>query len=307
MLEGTVSQSSHGSINTDHFISTRYLDENFYRGLRNTLGTEKLLKLAQLAEEIPIPFRFGQYESEEAYTLTLKLMLNSTAETRRRGWFFKRRVLPYLNHKDYLLDIGPGDGQLTCWVGNYFKSITAIDNNSKVIEDLNIKRKILRSKIKLHKICNSILDVDLNSKHYDLALLSHILYYIEPSQWLSVVSKVYETIKKEGILAIVLSGDNFGKNHLIKHFDGYEINIDSLVQQCANHFGGKNIEVFCSREVVITSGLNAMLHIAGFFLYDGFTTAHKGDLKAYLKRHCDSHNNLYKMTTQQKFILIRKT
>jgi hypothetical protein len=287
-------------------ISSIKLDSDFYKGTRNTLTPENLQKLADFASTIPEPELFGTFKDEMHYKMTLQLMLGSTLETRHRGIFFRRIVLPALPQKNNLLDIGPGDGKLTSWIGNNFKTVTLLDPNKEIIDSLNMKSRLLKKYISIKKIERSILEAAIPDNHYNLILLSHILYYIPRSQWQATINKAYQATKIRGLTAIVLSGDHFGKDKLIRHFGGNSIDIDSLFKECSSLYGANNVKIFASKEVIITASFLAMLHIAGFFLNDAKVSTTKESLITYLRDNCQKNNGYYMMSTQQKFILIYK-
>ena len=93
---------------------------------------------------------------------------------------------------------------------------------------------------------------------------------------------------------------------MIRHYGGKPIDIDSLAVQCCYKYGSENVQVIASKETILTSDINAMLHIAGFFLYDADITAEKNDLTNYISKNCLKSSGKVEMTTQQKFILIFK-
>lgn len=282
------------------------LGGKFYHGARNEVTGLKLIELSHLARNIMEPKPYGKYFNEEHYLQTLDLVLGSTEETRHRGIFFLRKVLPYLTSKKTLLDVGPGCGTLTRWIGKDFNHITVVDNNLKIIENLNKGKRITRKKAELLKIQGSILDAKLPFNFYDLGVISHVLYYIDKDEWLNVVRHVYNAVKPEGMIVIALSGDQNGKAELIKHFGGELIDINYLAKTCSQQFGSSCVKMFASNEAFYTLDITAMLHIAGFFLCDAHITATREELLTYLTKHCLMQNNRFELSTQQKFILIAK-
>ncbi len=292
----------------DTSLPIKYLTEEFYIGTRNTLTLKKLMELSLFAKTLPEPQLFGTFQDDIHYKKTLELMLQSTLETRHNGLFFKRIVLPLLQRKKTLLDVGPGDGEITSWVGNSFKEITAIDTNKEIINALNTRKKILKKGIQLTKIQSDILNTQLKlaDDYYDLILLSHILYYVERHKWCYVIDIAYRALRPGGFIAIVLSGDTFGKAKLIHHFGGTSIDINTLAKQCIEKYGQLNVKIFASREIIFAVDLNTMLHIAGFFLRDAQIASKKNALIDYIENNCRLKNSSYKMSTQQKSILIHK-
>lgn len=290
----------------DLHLDYQRLSEKFFNGMRNELTFHRLKKLASFARAIPEPNRIGRFNDELHYAKTLSLMLRSTSETRHLGLFFRRHILPSLLNKHSLLDVGPGDGQLTGWVGNHFRELTAVDNNQAVLDALNVKQKILRKKTSLTKCYDSVLDVQLAENTYDLALLSHVLYYVDSADWSLVVDDMLKTVKPGGKLVIALSGDAMGKARLIEYFGGDRLDIDTLSVACLAKYGEANVDTFSSKESVLGLDLNVMLHISGLFLYDKEVTASRWDILEYLERYHQHPDGYFEMTTQQKVIVIHK-
>jgi 2-polyprenyl-3-methyl-5-hydroxy-6-metoxy-1,4-benzoquinol methylase len=285
-------------------LSYEFLDENFYKGFRNEVTEKRLDELATLAKEIGEHDVYGLYPNPIDYLKALKITLGSTLETRHRSIFLWEKVLPFIKAKVNFLDVGSGDGKITRWVGRNFERVAVIDTNPIVINALPF---ILGNRIKFSSVCESILDTPLKNDHYDLALLSHTLYYIEKTKWLNLITKIYKSTKPGGVVAIILGGDTFGKAELIKYFGGKAPDIDWLFQRCHQLFPKEKILGFHSKEAFISKNILEMLHISGFMLYDAGVTASEEALKEYINKHFKLENNGFCMTTQQKFILIFKS
>ncbi|MBA2648674.1 MAG: methyltransferase domain-containing protein [Legionella sp.] len=264
---------------------------------------EKLTKLAELAETIEEPYLIGHFNNEQHYLKTLELVLNSTMETRNRIIFFEQEIVPTLFSKECLLDIGPGDGSVTKIFANHFKNITAVDPNLHILHNL---QQVLPDNTNYIKINKNILDAELKMETYNLAVLSHILYYIEPENWLKVVKSVYRSLNKKGVLVIVMGGDELGKAELIENFGGQTLVIDTLALDCCNEFGPYDTKLFASNEAFITCSKKAMFHIAAFMLGDANITADKGALNVYIDKALQHSEHYFEMTTRQKYIVIQK-
>jgi SAM-dependent methyltransferase len=171
---------------------------------------------------------------------------------------------------------------------------------------LNNLKNALPSSVNSTQITGSILNIDLKSDHYNLAVLSHMLYYVEPQLWLGAIKSVYQSLKENGMLVIILGGDEGGKAELIQHFGGQVLGIDQLALQCRNTFGASHVSFYASDESFVTCTQEAMLHLSGFMLADANISASKEDLNRYITqrlRHSASH---FEMTTRQKYIIIKK-
>jgi 2-polyprenyl-3-methyl-5-hydroxy-6-metoxy-1,4-benzoquinol methylase len=278
---------------------TRFLTNNSYQDVENEITLERLKQLANDAQLIQEPILYGKFLNDEHYMKTLDLVLKSTLETKHRGTFYIKNILPRLARKNNLLDIGPGDGKLTSIVGVNFKQITAVDTCEIALR----KTEEVISNLNAHvtKIQGSILEVDLPTNYYDLIMVSHVLYYVELSKWMEVAELCYNSLHPGGVMVIVLSGAKLGKADLMHHFSGRSIDIDSYVEKFSYP-----VELFISNESFYAYDLNTILHIAGFLLCDVNAHTTKKELINYLIENHQVDENLFKISTQQEFIVIEK-
>lgn len=269
----------------------------------SSLSDKNLDRLALFAKTIEEPVVIGKFNNDEHYIETLKLTLHSTLETNNRILFFQNTILPIIYTKNSMLDIGPGDGSITNQIAPYFKKITAVDPNYCTLENLDILISDPENFIKINK---DIILTELEDNTYDLAICSHVLYYIDPEQRLNLIQNIYNSLKKNGLLAIVLGGDELGKANLIESFGGVNLKIDHLASECQNLFGLNNVYLYASNEAFITSSKEAMFHISAFMLADANVSAKRDDLIDYITQNFQLSENRFLMTTRQKFIVIKK-
>lgn len=277
--------------------------DDCYQNHGNELTREKLQKYALFAQTIEDPLTYGKFQNEKHYLDTLHLVLESTLETRNRILFFLKKMLPLLKTTTSLLDVGPGDAELTLPLITYFDHLTAVDLNHRILSKL---KKLIPTKLDYLPIESCILEAQLHDSYYDLAVLSHNLYYIHPSDWLRVVEKTHQSLKHNGILVVVLGGDEAGKADLIRNFGGKTLEIDHLAMKCIESFGQENVDLYASDEIFASLSLDGMVHIAAFMLCDAGVTSTKKELEAYIASKLQCAEYGYKLTTRQKFIVIRK-
>lgn len=269
----------------------------------DTIPQNLLNHLSLFAETIEEPQIIGDFNNEKHYLDTLKLVLDSTNETENRIWFFLKEILPTLTSKNRLLDIGPGNFALTKSLLPSFSHITAVDESQYVLNGMDAH---LLPHIEFEKISASVVNAEFLPISYDLAVLSHVLYYIDVTQWIDVIKKAYRSLTNHGRMVIVLGGDELQKSELIHHFGGESIEINHLATQCSDIFGYSHVSLFASDEVFITKTRQAMLHIAAFMLKDAKITASKEDLVRYIEDNLKVNDNHYEMSTRQKYIVIKK-
>lgn len=269
----------------------------------NLLTSENLSSQQEASKFIEKPLVAGTFNSEKHYLDTLALVLNSTNETRNRIIFLLNKILPYVTHKQSLLDIGPGDCSVTKWLAPYFEHLTAVDPNKTILSAL--ENNLTKSE-KITKLQTSVLDTNLPENSYDMALLLHILYYVNREKWINVVYSIYNSLNINGYLVIALGGDELGKADLIRHFGGSTLEIDSLADMCKEMFQSENVSLYASTESFVTTSAEAMFHIASFMLADANTTALSDVLEDYIESYFKNRDGFYEMTTKQKYIVVQK-
>ena len=202
-----------------------------------------------------------------------------------------------------MLDIGLGDGILTSSLAPYFDTVTIVDSNKHILNKLLHKHA---SDKKYRGVISDAENVRLSEQDYDLAVLSHVLYYVDRSKWNIILSHLYDCLKPGGILVIVLGGDEQGKGRLIEDFGGQNLKIDELATWCQKTFGNNEVSFYASEEVFFAKSLENMLHISSFMLADAKIKADRKELIDYINKHFFKSECLYEMSTKQKYIVIRK-
>jgi 2-polyprenyl-3-methyl-5-hydroxy-6-metoxy-1,4-benzoquinol methylase len=284
----------------------KILNEIFYKKLRTELNKNRFLFLKNTVRNFKNSVVLGIYNSDKDFLDALDFFLKSTSETRHRGWFFLKHIVPLISQGSKLLEIGPGNGIITKWICRKFDHVTIVDTNHEVIKNFNVTSKILKKNTTLKKTHKSVLFTEFEQNYYDLSVISHVFYYIDYSRWIEATMRVYNATKPGGIIVIVINGDQYGKLNLIKKFNGRTIPINSFIEDCFKTFVHAKIELFKSIEEAKTIDIESMLQIAGFFLYDVGTTAKKTDLIAYINNAIKQPDKSYRIDFPQKFIVIHK-
>lgn len=281
-------------------ILVNFLDDDFYKDVKSEISYSNLLKLSKQSKRLEVPSLYGKFLNDRHYMETLDLILSSTDETIHRGLFYSKKILPHLEKVENLLDVGSGNGKITKMIGESFKEITLLDSCSMALDQVST---MLGDK-RVLKINGSVCESRLPGNYYDLIMMSHVLYYVDPALWINATQKCYQSLRPGGVMVVVLSGAKLGKASLMQHFSGHSIDIESYTKACAREFGA--VEVFLSNEKFCSCDLPTMLHIAGFLLCDVNAYAKKEDLEDYLIQNHKKSDSSFEITTQQEFIVIRK-
>ncbi|WP_010299853.1 class I SAM-dependent methyltransferase [Candidatus Odyssella thessalonicensis] len=276
------------------------LDENFYSSIRREVNPERLRYLSEASRNLKLPSLFGKFSCDADYLSTVDLFIKATEETRNRGMFLLKKLLPYFPNFDTFLDVGPGNGKITSWIGRKFKEVTLIDPVPQVLE--NIQPKSYPSSTVLKKICRPFLETILPKNYFDFILLSHVIYHFPQEKWINAIESAMYALKPEGTLAVVINS-GLDREKLGNNFNGKTHSIESFIHQLSRT--NKKVEVFLSKESFYAKDLTTMLHICGLHLHDTNGKAPKEELEKYIESNFSLGNNSYKMEIYQYFIVIK--
>jgi hypothetical protein len=286
--------------------------ETYTPTMKKPVSRIRLAANDALASKLPVPKPFGTFGEDKAasdsyYSRIWAIFISSTNEEKAAAEFLIRAVMPHLKKKDAMLDIGVGDRRLSRMVGRSFEHFTGVELNSELAARFKGQSAsgfmtptgkdnfaIIRGDFMAEKLPVGI----------DFTLASHVLYYIPAEQWLDAAERLVRTINRDGIVAIVLGGDEGDKASLIRHFNGRLPPIGDLALRCNQRFGDENVRVISVESSILAAGQTAMKHIAGFLLRDGETTASEPDLTSFIDAHFKQTDGTYKMNTVQKVILL---
>ena len=240
--------------NTKIFLRNKCISRDYFTH-DFKITTKQMHEVAKESTKLTTPHRFGMFINDQHYLDSVDLLINSTTETQRRNILIEQEVLPSLTHFDNMLDIGVGNGELTEFVGQHFTNITIVDNS---LDTLNKIHDNHTSGTKIDKILGSVLDVEIPNKQYDLILLSHVIYYINPELRNVLISKLYNLLNTDGIILIIfIEGGN--RYEMTRHFGGTHFNFDNFTQYTLDSY--KNVNIIEFEETIQTNAIEPMLHI----------------------------------------------
>lgn len=281
-------------------IQQRILDNNFYAPIRKEVTKERLTYLENASKKLDLPEIFGQFSSESHYLKTVDLFIKATEETRNRGTFFLQKVLPHIKTFDALLDIGPGNGKLTRWIGRKFKEITLVDPVPEVLE--NISKEFFPKRSLVKKINMSFLETILPQNAFDLIVLSHVMYHFPQEKWADVIEKALKSLQPKGMIVVVINS-GLDREKLGDLFNGSTFPVSQFVQTIGEL--GKDVEFISSKESFYAKDLTTMLHICGLHLHDTGGYASREALEKHIQSNYLLTNHHYTMSVYQHFTIIR--
>ncbi len=114
-----------------------------------------------------------------------------------------RNILPQLSQKTAFLDIGPGQGDYTIPLSEYFHHVGIVETNQLFCSELVNKLFQLGKVVTAY---NGIWqEAEIGEQKYDLILSNHMLYYIEKPDLAASLQKMLRSLAPGGKIVIVLA------------------------------------------------------------------------------------------------------
>jgi 2-polyprenyl-3-methyl-5-hydroxy-6-metoxy-1,4-benzoquinol methylase len=240
----------------------------------------------------------GEFSSDQNYLDDVDLLISSTLETQHRDQILIKQIIPRLKSRINMLDIGVGNGELTKFIGLYYKTITVVDNSRTSLD--NLPDYYPTNETKIDKIYGSVLLNEIPAKNYDLILLSHVLYYIEPEKRGLLVKKLSQLLSDDGVMVLIFN-EGMSRYELTKHFGGKNFEFDELIYSIYQDY--KFVQMISSKEIIQTNNTAEILAIAGVCLKDAGVTANREEVEEYLNL-THYNDNTYHIDMIQEIIVI---
>jgi SAM-dependent methyltransferase len=140
-------------------------------------------------------------------------------------------LVEQLPGRGLFLDVGAGDGVTTRHVGQYFEHTIAIEPSTPMRQAL---RRLCPHAVVLAK---PVEEVELDAR-VDLALCSHVLYYVPDSAWLGTVWRILNWVVPGGVLMIMLQNPENDCMQVVRHFTGVRFNLSDLASTVERNGNG---------------------------------------------------------------------
>ncbi|GAA2969727.1 class I SAM-dependent methyltransferase [Streptomyces enissocaesilis] len=175
----------------------------------------------------------------EGYREALSLFLAGTNE-KATTHVYLQDIVERLPARKVFLDVGPADGTTTRFLAPFF-------DRSVCIEPSEPMRRVLRLACpQAEVVAEPVLQARIDARA-DLALLSHVLYYIPRVQWAVTVSRIVEWLAPGGLLLIILQHPDHACMRMVHHFTGQRFDLRELAAELAalpqGAVGGMSLDI----------------------------------------------------------------
>jgi SAM-dependent methyltransferase len=242
------------------------------------------------------------YDSQsDAYHHAFQVFLDHTDQkvTARRRLDALVQSLPA---RRTFVDAGAGNGQVTAWFLNQFERTIAIEPSPSLSADLQ------RACPTAELLRVMILAAEPNVKA-DFILCSHVLYYIEQSEWLAHLEKMASWLAPAGMLVVVLQNHETDCMKMLEAYHGRRFNLAALAQEFeAAHGSRYQVERELVPAHVTTSDFDAAFIVAEFML-NLLPMPHpppRRTLEEYVRKYFAQPGGGYQFSCHQDFLVVRR-
>ncbi|MGC5345055.1 class I SAM-dependent methyltransferase [Streptomyces sp. DT171] len=156
-----------------------------------------------------------------AYRDAFALFLAGTDEKRATHAYLSD-LASELPARRTFLDVGPGDGTTTRCLGRYFEHTVCIEPSAHM-------RELLRRDCPAATVLSApVLEAEVRSPPVDLALLSHVLYYVPRTDWVPTVLRVLNWVEPGREALVVLQDPDNDCMRMVRHFTGARFALSEL-------------------------------------------------------------------------------
>ncbi|MEV5428009.1 methyltransferase domain-containing protein [Streptomyces sp. NPDC052701] len=160
---------------------------------------------------------------DEAYGDALARFLAGSDEKARTHAYLDD-VVRRMPVRRVLLDVGAGDGTTACHLSRFFERTVCIEPSE------HMRRVLERACPHALVLADPVLRAQPGVSA-DLALLSHVLYYVPRAQWAPTVLRVLDWVEPGGTLLIVLQNPDDACMRMVRHFTGNRFDLRELADE----------------------------------------------------------------------------
>jgi Methyltransferase domain len=212
-----------------------------------------------------------------------------------------QREVSRLAVRGTMIDAGAGNGKLTEWFTGSFSRVVAIEPNASLETDLRANCPTA------HVIPRTIMDASV-SEAADFILCSHVLYFVDQSEWQSTLWRLAGWLAPGGVLAIGLQNPESDCMTMVDHFIGGRFNLRDLLQAEQMSGGRFKTELETFPAHIRAADLKTACEIAEFMLNVLPMPSPPGwsDLESYVDEHFRRSDGRYELSCHQDFLRVTR-
>ncbi|MFK4064994.1 class I SAM-dependent methyltransferase [Streptomyces sp. NPDC029674] len=243
---------------------------------------------------------------EDAYSAAFDLFLAGT-DQKTRTQEYLAQVAGRLATRRVFLDVGPAEGTITRHIGRLFERTVCIEPSRPMRDAL------AHTFPEARVLAEPLLEADPGVT-VDLALLSHVLYYVPRPQWTAAVLRVMGWIAPGGLLLVLMEKSDSSCMRMVRHFTGSSFDLRELADELATAppdlVGDVRLDTVPAR--YRTQDLNEAVTVADFHLGvpstgpGGGTPPSREALEEYVRAHFHDPDGGYTISNDQHALRVER-
>ncbi|WP_173868089.1 methyltransferase domain-containing protein [Streptomyces albus subsp. chlorinus] len=238
---------------------------------------------------------------EDAYRDAWRLFLAGSDE-KATTHAYLRRVVEQLPSRKVFLDVGAADGTTTRYLTPFFEHTVCIEPSEPM------RRALARACPQAELVAEPVSEARVEARA-DLALLSHVLYYVPRAQWTATVARVLGWVAPGGVLLLVLQDPDNACMRMVRHFTGSRFDLRELAEELAALPPGlvadARLDVVPAR--YRSRDLDETVRVAGFHLsVPGCEPPAREAVEAYVRQHLGDGEGGYAMRHDQHVLRVTR-
>ncbi|MET9514836.1 methyltransferase domain-containing protein [Streptomyces sp. NPDC002994] len=218
-----------------------------------------------------------------------------------------------LERRRVFLDVGAGAGETTAHLGQHFERTVAVEPSASMRERLLQACPDAVVVARPIESADGADGADLKGKA-DLALLSHVLYYLPEEAWLPTLRRVLGWVAPGGTLLVMLQSPGNACMRMVEHFTGTRFDLRPIARQLRGQepeqVSGWSIETLDVR--YRTRRFAEAMDVAEFMVnvpvlptLDPLPA--RADLVAYVEKHFARPDGTYVISHAHDILCVRRT
>ncbi|WP_221360234.1 class I SAM-dependent methyltransferase [Streptomyces beigongshangae] len=238
---------------------------------------------------------------EDAYREALSRFLAGTDE-KTTTHAYLQRIVEQLPARRVLLDVGAADGTTTRHLAPYFERTVCIEPSE------SMRRALTLACPQAQVVAEPVLQAQVDARA-DLALLSHVLYYVPRVQWAATVSRIMQWLAPGGLLLVLLQNPDETCMRMVHHFTGLRFDLRELADELAalppGLIGSITVDTVPAR--YRSRDLNETVAVADFHLsLPDRASPTREAVEAYVQQHLRDGDGGYVLRHDQHVLRVQR-
>ncbi|KUL63302.1 hypothetical protein ADL30_03175 [Streptomyces sp. NRRL S-1521] len=238
---------------------------------------------------------------EDAYRQAFARFLAGTDE-KNNTHAYLRDIVARLPARRVLLDVEPADGTTTRHLAPHFEHTVCIEPSEPM------RRALELACPQAEMVSEPVMEADIEVRA-DLALLSHVLYYVPRAQWVTTVSRIMEWLAPGGLLLVLLQNPDEACMRMVRHFTGARFDLRELADELAALPPGliSGIELDTVPACYRSGDLDEVVGVADFHLsVPGARAPRREAVEAYVLQHLRNRKGEYVLRHDQHALRLQR-